>query len=459
MKPRRHDITPRTITAALALALLATTTYAQDVLLTGGKLVDPVSHEIREEPLLIVDGRVQAPPVGALKDFKGKVVDVNGRWIIPGLIDLHTHAIVNEAPGGVSEFLGTEILARRMLYAGVTAFLDLFSDENYILALRDRQRRDGIADTADIFAAGPCFTSTDGHGTQYPIPPRIINTPADAQREIDELAAKNPDVIKIIYDNMTEHDLTWQTFVPTIDKKTLRAAVRAAAAHDIPTVIHVGSWQDVRDAVEVGADAITHLPHQIEVPPDVVELFATSDTLLIPSLPDIAFLDNPELRNSELVKNLTTEAVLTAYTEFAPTENGGRMSRGRNASQVRLLKSLRALADAGARIALGTDSGNTLRVHGFSVHRQLALMVQAGLDPWQALAAATTNAGDFLNLRYGFSPGDEGSVVVLDGSPMEDIANTQDIHLVIHHGVVLNRDELKARPGEMWENPPKPSTL
>lgn len=450
------------IALVLASALLALPSYAQNLYLKGGKLVDPETRTIREEPLLIVDGRIQDPgelPKGFQTNFKGEIVDVEGRWIIPGLVDLHTHAAINTGPGGVSEFLGTEILARRMLYNGVTAFLDLFNDENYILELRDRQRRDGIPATADIFAAGACLTSTDGHGTEYPIPARIMDSPADAKRQVDKLAAKMPDVIKIIYHNMTEQDLTWREFMPTIDKKTFRAAVQAAKRHGIPTVVHIGSWQDARDAVEVGADAVTHLPHQTEVPADVVKLFAESGTWIIPSLPDISFMDDPELRSSELVRSSTTQAVLDAYTTFAATENGAYMSRGMNASEPRLFKSLKALIDAGARIATGTDSGNTLTVHGFSMHRQLALMVEAGLDPWVALATSTVHAGDFLKRDYGLSPGDEGSVVVLDGSPIEDITQTQKIHLVVHHGVVLDRDELKAKPNEFWADPPRPSPL
>ena len=462
MKHCRESSKPGAVIIAalglIALSISSTTVFAQNVLLTGGKVVDPVSREIHEQPLLIVDGRIRAAPNGAAKGFDGQVIDVEGRWIIPGLVDLHTHAVLNQAPGGVSEFLGTEILARRMLYAGVTAFLDLFNDENYILELRDRQRRDGIVNTADIFAAGACLTSTDGHGTEYPIPARIIDSPADAKREVDALAAKNPDVVKIIYDNMNEHDLTWRSFVPTIDKKTFQAAIQAAESHGIPTVVHVGSWQDVRDAIELGADAVTHLPYHEEVPADVVKLFASSDTLFIPTVPDIAFLDDPKLRGSELVKSVTTEAVLDAYTTFATTETGGRMSRGMNASQPHVLRSLRKLAEAGVQIGSGTDAGNTLTVHGFSLHRQMALMVEAGIDPWHALAATTTHAAEFLGLDYGVSSGDEGTVVVLNGSPIEDITHTQDIHLVIQRGKVLDRDELKAKPGEMWR-PPMPSKL
>ncbi len=246
--------------------------------------------------------------------------------------------------------------------------------------------------------------------------------------------------------------------MPTIDKKTFQAAIQAAKTHDLPTVIHVGSWQDIRDAIEAGADAVTHLPYQEEVPADVVKLFASSNTLFIPTIPDIAFLDDPELRSSELVQGVSNDAVLDAYTTFATTENGGRMSRGMNASKPHVLRSLRKLAEAGVRIASGTDAGNPLTVHGFSVHRQMALMVEAGIDPWHALAATTTHAADFLKLDYGVSPGAEGTVVVLNESPIHDITHTQDIHLVIQRGKVLNRDELKAKPDEMWQ-PPMPSEL
>lgn len=451
-----HETTARKALATLALALLATASSAQDVLLTGGKLVDPVSKSIREEPLLIVDGRIQAAPQGAPEGFSGRIVDVKGRWIIPGLVDLHTHSVLNMAPEGVTEFMGTKIFARRMLYAGVTSFLDLFNDEGYIFELRNRQRRDGLGPTADIFAAGPCFTATGGHGTEYPIFPRIIDTPADARREVADLAAKNPDVVKIIYHHEADG---FPQRMPSIDKPTLQAAVETAAAHGLTTILHIRSWQDIRDAVEVGADAVTHIPFQEAVPADMVEMLAASPIVLIPTLTigDLALMDDPEILDSELAKNVTNEAVLAAYRKIPDTEGTDRMRRGWKKAQAVRFENLGKLARAGVRIAAGTDTGNLWTLQGFSLHRELVLMVEeAGLDPWQALAAATTNAGAFLKRHYGLSPGDEGSVVVLNGSPIEDISNTQDIHLVVHHGVVLDREALKAQPDDAW-NPPVPS--
>ena len=86
---------------------------------------------------------------------------------------------------------------------------------------------------------------------------------------------------------------------------------------------------------------------------------------------------------------------------------------------------------------VGTDAGNWGTIHGYSVHRELILLVEAGLSPWEALAAATTNAGNLLGRHYGVRPGDEANLVILDASPIDDIANTQRISAVISRGKLV----------------------
>jgi len=103
---------------------------------------------------------------------------------------------------------------------------------------------------------------------------------------------------------------------------------------------------------------------------------------------------------------------------------------------------VKAMADAGVTILTGTDSGLPGTIQGYSMHRELMKLVEAGLSPWQALAAGTTEAGAFLGRQYGVTPGSEANLLVLDGSPLEDIRNTQRIAYVIHHGAIVNRDAL-----------------
>ncbi len=107
-----------------------------------------------------------------------------------------------------------------------------------------------------------------------------------------------------------------------------------------------------------------------------------------------------------------------------------------------MLAAVRQLAEAEVPILTGTDAGNWGRFFGYSVHRELALLVEAGLTPWEALEASTTAAGQFLGRSYGLGVGDEGSVVVLDASPIEEITHTEQIGLVVHHGKLVNREEL-----------------
>ena len=189
------------------LLLACRVSEAQDLLLVGGKLVDPRSQSIVEQNLLILNGFIAGRPAKAPADFAGEVVDVRGEWIIPGLHDLHTHTLMNLAGPRAREFVGTPKAARRMLYCGVTGFLDLFNTESYILRVRDEQRSRREGNGADIFAAGPCFTATAGHCTQFAGPARIIDTPEEARRLVAELATKKPDVIKLVYSHRQSNRL------------------------------------------------------------------------------------------------------------------------------------------------------------------------------------------------------------------------------------------------------------
>ena len=92
----------------------------------------------------------------------------------------------------------------------------------------------------------------------------------------------------------------------------------------------------------------------------------------------------------------------------------------------------------------GTDAGNLGTFQGYSVHTELALLVEAGLSPWQALAASATVPGEFWGKSFGVQPGDEANLVVLSASPIEDIRNTEKIEMVIHHGKVVDREKLIA---------------
>ena len=78
----------------------------------------------------------------------------------------------------------------------------------------------------------------------------------------------------------------------------------------------------------------------------------------------------------------------------------------------------------------------------WSVHHELMKLVEAGLDPWDALAAGTVDAAAFLGQGYGVGEGARANLVVLEASPLDDIANTQSIAYVIHRGALMRRADL-----------------
>ncbi len=414
---------------ALFAVTLAAPVGAQDLYLAGANIVDPAKQEIRRANLLVLDGTIAGEPTAPPENFQGATIDLAGKWIIPGLVDLHTHSYGNMAPGNTFDSPGTAGVAERMLQAGVTAFLDLFGLEDALYTLRERQRA-GEAPGADLFASLSCLTATAGHCTEYGIPTRTMNSPDEARGVVADLAQKRPDVVKVVYSPTGR--------MPSVDKATLTAAVATASENSIKTVIHINTWQDVRDALEAGASAITHTPSSEPVPEDLAKLMAARGMRHIPTLAvhtDFRhFVAEPSPLDSPLAQALTPANVLAAYREYEPSESARAHAAGAAEREALILASVKALSDAGVTMLTGTDSGNYGTIQGFSMHRELYKLVQAGLSPWQALAAATVDAGEFLGRRYGVAAGDEANLVVLEASPIEDITNTERIAFVIHHG-------------------------
>jgi len=437
-------------------AAVAVPTAAQDLALSGAVVLNPADETARQGVLLVRDGRVSAMAERVPPDFPGRTLVLDGKFVLPALADVHTHTFGNATAGMDLQVMGPAGSTRAALYNGVAFVLDLFSEERSILAFRDaqqtgdarqagRRRTDGASRGAELLAAGPCFTATNGHCSEYGIPTRIVNTPEDARREVDDLARSRPDVIKVVYDHQS---YSGGRRFPTVDLPTLTALLDAARSHDLKTVVHIGTWQDVRDAAVAGADAVTHTPGPEPLPADLPALLAEAGTFHIPTLAvqgDFAriaagdpFLDDPLLAES------VPEAVLASYRDSASwNERVKAWVAWQRTLAEPVLESVGVLARAGVPMLAGTDGGNFAVFQGYSVHRELALLRAAGLSPWAALRAATTDAARFLGRRWGVEPGDEATLLVLDASPLEDVAHTTRIHAVVRKGTVVDRESLR----------------
>jgi imidazolonepropionase-like amidohydrolase len=433
--PHCHHVIIASLSAILACASVVAAQATEDLYLIDANLVDPTARQVHRGNLLIRDGIIVATPQRPPADFAGRTLDLDGKWVIPGLGDLHTHTFGNADPAGRPidrpEPAG---VAQRMLYAGVTAFLDLFGDQDLLFETREQQRA-GETGGADMFASLSCITAPGGHGTEYGVEAHTVSSPEEARRAVEDLKRRHADVIKIIYGLGAGR--------PSIDRATLFATIAAARANGLKTVVHVEGWQLVRDAVEAGATAVTHVPGGA-IPEDLPRLMVARNVASIPTLtvhtdfPDFvneaAVLDNP------MARALTTPAVIAAYRSADVSALVAKRQPEFEANTAGILRSVKAMADAGVTILAGTDSGSPGTLQGYSVHRELIKLVEAGLSSWQALAAATTEAGAFLGRAYGVTPGSEANLVVLDASPIDDIRNTQRIAYVIHHGAIVDRE-------------------
>ena len=430
--------------AVVAPGLSTRSATAQDLALAGAAILSPADESIRHGVLLIENGTVSRIAETVPPDFPGETLDLAGKFIIPALADMHSHTFGNMSPAGMPQLLGPQGTANAALYTGVAFVLDLFSPEEMILSFRDTQRAEG-GQGAEIFAAGPCFTATNGHCSEYGIPTRIVNTPEEARREVADLAIAGPDVVKVVYDHQSYGGRTF----PTIDLPTLTAALETAREHGLKTIVHVGTWQDIRDAALAGASAVTHTPGPDPPPPDLVEILLQAGTIHIPTLAvqsEFArMLDDPALLDDPLLVKTVPAALLDAYRTDASAnpQLEGWLAFQRTLMEPNLA-AVGALAAAGVPMLTGTDGGNFGVFQGYSVHRELELLVEAGLSSWAALRAATTEAAWFLDRRWGVEPGDEATLLVLDASPMEAVANTKRVHAVIQAGVVVDREALRS---------------
>jgi imidazolonepropionase-like amidohydrolase len=435
LRPLSHSVSGF---GALAMSTWVCCAAAQDLYIGNARILDVGAREVRIGNVLLVDGALAAFPASKPQDFEGRELDAGGRWVMPALSDMHVHSVGNFLPPEQFQYLGAEGTARVALYAGVARYLDLFSGEDEIFAAR-AARAAAAAPAADIFAAGPCLTATNGHCSEYGVPTRIVDSPADVKREIDALAAKKPDVVKVVYDHAPQPGA-----LPSIDRPTLEAVVAAASAHGLKTVVHVGTWDDLRDAVRAGAAAVTHTPAGA-IPDDVPRLMAERGTLHIPTLVvqgDYSrFLATPALLDSPLLA-ATAGAATVALFKAPPSGQMLGFIEWQRGALAQNAAAIKALVAAGVPMVTGSDAGNPGVFQGYSVHRELRLLVEAGVPPWDALAATTINAGRLLGRRWGMAVGDEGTLVILDASPLDAITNTERIAAVVLRGVVVDRAAL-----------------
>jgi imidazolonepropionase-like amidohydrolase len=403
------------VVAWLALSAGLSNAMAQDneLCLTGGFVVSPAKRTITRADVIIRGSRIAKVSASQAK-CAGKTIDISGAFVVPGFVDTHVHVWGNPSPVAEAndEEWGEEGTARRTLQTGVVAFLSM-SAEPEDLALREKLRASPLH--TQFVLAAPTYTGAA--------------TAKEARSRIAAMVKEGPDLIKLFAGG-----------------SQMAAMIGQARALGRKTVVHIANWHDALAAVKAGATAITHLEDEAVIPDDLVQEMAKRKTISIPTMAvqcDMAQLADPKNPpawwNEPLLQKVLGPLVRADYANAEKfSEKALRtiawQKPGCTKNDYASIKRLRA---AGVRILAGSDTGNLGTFQGYSLHREMQLLAEAGMSNWEALEAGTTAAAAFLELPYGVTEGSEASIVVLEKSPIDDIKNTQRIRHVIHHGKVL----------------------
>lgn len=408
------------IAVATATTISAQAPAPTSFVIRGARVFDGVRDRGRTD-VVVIDGRITAIGTTVRTPAAAIEVDGRGKTLLPGLIDAHVHAYGDAM--------------RTALIFGTTTLLDQFTDVKMAADVRARQERGEMREVADLFSAGTLVTSPKGHGTEYGMVIPTISSPAEAQAFVDARLAEGSQWIKIVYDDGHAYGMSMET----ISKATLRALIDAAHKRGKLAVVHVGDLGGARDAIESGADGLAHL--FVDLPPDTgFAAFAAAHKVFV--IPTLSVLES--VSGTASGRSLVTDTRLSPWMAQAAATNlktgfprrANSMARYANA-----VETVRVLRAAGVAILAGTDAPNPGTWHGISMHREMQLLVDAGLTPAAAIAAATSVPAARFRFRDRgrIAVGLRADLLLVNGDPLTDINATRDIVGVWKRGVAVDR--------------------
>ena len=391
---------------------------------TGDEVLAVASVTFRGREIAAVEAGDVMP---AANRQAATVIDGRGMTLLPGLIDAHTHSF-----GPVLE---------DALNFGVTTVLDMFTEPTTAARWRREQAAGDAAGRADLFSAGFMVTVAGGHGTQFGIQTPTLDDPEQAEPFVAARVAEGADYIKVVY----EHGHGYRP-VPTHEASTLPRIVAAAHAHDKLAVFHVSTADEAAQAIAAGAAGLVHVYQDRAGLDDVVPAAARAGIFIVPTLTvlESGFQTGGA---AELAADSSLAPFLTFAQRSSLALDPGTPARPDRFQAV--LETVGALHAAGVPILAGTDSLNPGTAHGASLHREMELLVDAGLSPLDALRAATATAADAFGLadRGRIAPGRKADVILVRGDPTREIRTTRELEAIWKDGVRFERRRAQAPSG------------
>jgi imidazolonepropionase-like amidohydrolase len=459
------------LSAMIALAAGAgTSTTPHYIAIKNVAIIDAASTPARSDFTVLIEGnRIQAiersDRLRLPKD--AEVIDGHGKFLIPGLWDMHVHIAAISADPAWSR----EVLLPLLVANGITGIRDMGGDLGSLQTWR-KQIEEGSLAGPRIFACGPMLDP----GGQKPSPEMMsVRTPIEAHNAVIDLQKRGADFIKVL---------------SGLNKETYYAVAQESRAQHLDFVGHVPNSISAAEASDAGQKSIEHIfysnlvfdcstrgdelrqrrleamekknfgaigdiineandSYSAEKAAGLGRKLRANGTWLVPTLVGIYPLGHFDELSADtskfkyLPEKLTKEWALEKLKKQYPPRFVDFYRRQSDNER----KILRDLHDAGAGILAGSDSLDLLNVCGFSLHQELAQLVQAGLSPREALRSATLDPASFLNKQKELGtiePGKLADLVLLDANPLDDIHNTEKIRAVFVGGRVFLEADIQA---------------
>jgi imidazolonepropionase-like amidohydrolase len=413
----------------------------QQIVLKGARLIDGTGRPPVENSVLVIEGDhiVAAGKAGAVSIPKDAVVqDVTGKTIMPTLINLHGHLGLTSngadaIPGHYTQENVVKQLNKYLSY-GVGTVASFGQDEDAIYSVRDAQHA-GTLGGARVYTAGHGFLEPNGKPNPNDSRYRP-KTPDEARADVRELAANHPDYIKMWVDDGLGRGTKMK---PEI----YQAIIDEGHKQHIRVFAHEFYLADAKSLLAAGLDGFAHSIRDQPVDDDLIKAMKARGVFLIPTLVRdevlFAYADNLKWLNDPFFVAGLDPAALVIIRSPELAEKGRKdpdIAKYRAGLEMGK-KNLKTLSDAGVKIAFGTDSGIPTRFPGYFEHRELQLMVEAGLTPMKAIVAATSTNAEILGGAKQFGTlqaGRRADFMVLDANPLDDIHNTEKLSAVWQAG-------------------------
>jgi imidazolonepropionase-like amidohydrolase len=469
---------PLLFLSMVTTSALASCSHLSSLAVTHVTVIDATGAPPKPDCTVVIeDARIAAvgPSASTRVPFGAKLIDASGKFLIPGLADMHIHLTGAGEPGGSREFIVPLLVAN-----GITTVRDMGGKVELLKELR-AEVNDGRRAGPQIFFTGPYL---DGNPPSFQ-PSIVVQNAAEGTAAVQKLKREGVDFIKV------QSRLLADPYY---------AIAREAKSQEIRFVGHVPDSITAAAASDAGQASIEHLTgvlldcstreqelRQRQLQPvalhreqalarervwnkDLLDSFSpqlaeslarkfqVNQTWQVPTLPMLIHLgfvtpetdlgSDPRLKYVPVKVRQFWEQGRKEQLEHHNAEDFAQ----RGESIRRLLEVVGKMNTAGVPIIAGTDSAAPNVFPGSSLHEDLAYLVQAGLTPMQALQAATTKPAEFLH-RSGeqgsLETGKRADLLLLDANPLEDIHNTQKIRAVILKGRLFERADLDALLAEV----------